>query len=226
MAAGSRQPEARSQEWLVHKPSAGSSTRFLRPSVFAIDTSSAGMSYQGHSSSELSAILINRSLNLCYRGGWFVIPGINHEDSKAPRKQNPQESGPLFFAQNRSRPLEEMQPGGFILPENSSRYFRTGGEMRSKKMSLAWTVILCLGLVMSPALASAQKAKAASVEKVNLNTATLEQLQTLPGIGPSTAKGIIEHRTKIGKFTKIEEILNVKGIGEKKFQKIKDRLIV
>jgi competence protein ComEA len=119
-----------------------------------------------------------------------------------------------------------MKPGGFILPENSSRYFRIGGEMRSKRMSLAWTVILCLGLVMSPALASAHKEKAASVEKVNLNTATLEQLQTLPGIGPSTAKGIIEHRTKSGKFTKIEEILNVKGIGEKKFQKIKDRLIV
>ena len=98
--------------------------------------------------------------------------------------------------------------------------------MRSKKMSLAWTGILCLGLVMSPAVASAQTAKAASAEKVNLNTATLDQLQTLPGIGPSTAKGIIDHRTKIGKFTKVEEILNVKGIGEKKFQKIKDRLIV
>jgi competence protein ComEA len=119
-----------------------------------------------------------------------------------------------------------MTPGGLILPENSGRYFRTGGQMRAKKTSLAWTVILCLGLLMSPGLASAQKAKAASDDKVNLNTATLEQLQTLPGIGPSTAKGIIEHRTKIGKFTKVEEILNVKGVGEKKFQKIKDRLIV
>jgi comEA protein len=119
-----------------------------------------------------------------------------------------------------------VKPGGFILPENSSRHFKTGGKMRSKKISLAWMVVLCLGLVMSPALATAQKSKAASVEKVNLNTATLEQLQTLPGIGPSTAKGIIEHRTKVGKFTKVEEILNVKGIGEKKFQKIKDRLIV
>ena len=98
--------------------------------------------------------------------------------------------------------------------------------MRSKKLSLAWTVILCLGLVMSPTVALAQQAKASSAEKVNLNTATLDQLQTLPGIGPSTAKGILEHRTKIGKFTKIEEILNVKGVGEKKFQKIKDRLIV
>ena len=98
--------------------------------------------------------------------------------------------------------------------------------MRSKRMYLAWTLILCLGLVLAPATALAQKAKPASSEKVNINSATAEQLQTLPGIGPALAKTIIEHRTKSGKFSKIEELLNVKGVGEKKFQKIKDRLIV
>jgi competence protein ComEA len=45
-------------------------------------------------------------------------------------------------------------------------------------------------------------------------------------VGPSIAKRILDHRTKNGKFNKIEEILNVKGIGEKKFQKMKDRLVV
>jgi competence protein ComEA len=86
--------------------------------------------------------------------------------------------------------------------------------------------VLCLGLALAPAAAMAQKSKSTFTEKVNLNTATAEQLQTLSGIGPALAKTIIEHRTKTGKFTKIEELLNVKGVGEKKFQKIKDRLAV
>ena len=98
--------------------------------------------------------------------------------------------------------------------------------MTSKKMRIACVLMLCLGLVLTPVSVLAQKSKAASTEKVNLNTATAEQLQALPGIGPSTAKSIIELRTKVGKFSKIEEIINVKGMGEKKFQKIKDRLAV
>jgi competence protein ComEA len=93
-------------------------------------------------------------------------------------------------------------------------------------MNAAWALILCLGLILTPVTALAQKGKAASTEKVNLNTATIEQLQTLPGIGPAMAKRVIEYRTKVGKFNKIEEIINVKGIGEKKFQKIKDRLLI
>ncbi len=98
--------------------------------------------------------------------------------------------------------------------------------MRARRVQLAWILVLCLGLVLAPAAAVAQKSKAASTEKVNLNTATAEQLQTLPGIGPALAKVIIEYRTKTGKFSRIEELINVKGIGEKKFQQIKDRLTV
>ena len=98
--------------------------------------------------------------------------------------------------------------------------------MRSKKMKIACALMLCLGLLLTPVSILAQKSKAASTEKVNLNTATAEQLETLPGIGPATAKSIIELRTKVGKFNKIEEIINVKGIGEKKFLKIRDRLAV
>jgi competence protein ComEA len=98
--------------------------------------------------------------------------------------------------------------------------------MRSRMMKLAWISLACLGLMLTPVSALAQKGKAVSTEKVNLNTASVEQLQTLPGVGPAMANKILEHRSKIGKFTKIEELLNVKGIGEKKFQKMKDRLVV
>jgi len=97
--------------------------------------------------------------------------------------------------------------------------------MKYRRTVFAWSLVLCLALVLAP-LALAQKGKAQLTEKVNLNTATAEQLQTLPGVGPAMAKRILEYRAKVGKFTKVEEILNVKGIGEKRFQKIKDRLLV
>ena len=98
--------------------------------------------------------------------------------------------------------------------------------MRSRMMKMALICLTCLGLMLTPVSALAQKGKAVSTEKVNLNTASVEQLQTLPGVGPAMANKILEHRSKVGKFTKIEELLNVKGIGEKKFQKTKDRLVV
>jgi competence protein ComEA len=98
--------------------------------------------------------------------------------------------------------------------------------MRSAKFRLIWTVLLAVGLMLIPFSVPAQQGKPATAEKINLNTATSEQLQTLPGIGPALAERIIAYRTKVGKFTKIEELLNVSGIGEKRFQQFKDRLTV
>jgi competence protein ComEA len=100
--------------------------------------------------------------------------------------------------------------------------------MKSRKMKIVCILALCFGLTISAVSVLAQKTSpgTTSTEKINLNSATAEQLQSLPGIGPSIAKSILEHRTKVGKFNRIEEIINVKGIGEKKFQKIKDRLVV
>lgn len=62
--------------------------------------------------------------------------------------------------------------------------------------------------------------------KVNINTATQAQLETLPGIGPSTATKILAYRKEKGKFTKIEDIKEVSGIGNAKFEKIKDSITV
>lgn len=59
---------------------------------------------------------------------------------------------------------------------------------------------------------------------VNINTATSEQLQSLSGIGASTAEKIIKYRNENGKFSNIEEIKNVNGIGEAKFNNIKDSI--
>ena len=62
--------------------------------------------------------------------------------------------------------------------------------------------------------------------KININTATEEELDTLPGIGPSTATKILDYRKEKGKFKTIEEIKEVSGIGESKYEKIKDKITV
>lgn len=60
--------------------------------------------------------------------------------------------------------------------------------------------------------------------KININKATLEELQSLPGVGASTAQRIITYRTENGKFKSIEDLKNVSGIGDKKFESLKDNI--
>lgn len=60
--------------------------------------------------------------------------------------------------------------------------------------------------------------------KIPLNSATLEQLDQLDGIGPVTAKRIIDYRNKNGPFTSISQLRNVVGIGEKKYDRLKDHV--
>ena len=74
--------------------------------------------------------------------------------------------------------------------------------------------------------AAAQELKKRLTAKVNINTADVELLQTLPGIGPSTALKIVHYRQRQGPFRKVEDIQNVKGIGPKKFEKIKMAITV
>jgi competence protein ComEA len=63
-------------------------------------------------------------------------------------------------------------------------------------------------------------------KKVNINTATLEELMSLTGIGEGKAKDIISYRDSHGLFSKIEDLMNVSGIGESTFAKIKENITV
>ncbi|MNI39723.1 ComE operon protein 1 [compost metagenome] len=70
-----------------------------------------------------------------------------------------------------------------------------------------------------------ESSKEDSTEKININIASEEELLSLNGIGKSTAKKIIEYR-KNNKFIKIEDIMNVSGIGQAKYNSIKDSISV
>ena len=65
-----------------------------------------------------------------------------------------------------------------------------------------------------------------STQNININKATEKEFETLPGIGPSLASKIIEYRNQNGKFGSIEDIKNVNGIGDSKYEKIKDLITV
>jgi competence protein ComEA len=94
----------------------------------------------------------------------------------------------------------------------------------------ALALVALLAALAAPAIAQQaappQPTPAKAEAVINLNTATAADLESLPGIGKSTAQRILEYRQKSGGFKKVEELMNVKGIGEKSFLKIKNRLTV
>jgi competence protein ComEA len=92
-------------------------------------------------------------------------------------------------------------------------------------------ILLALGL--GAAAVGAQEAgrapantQAAAPAAVNLNTASAAQLETIPGVGKAIAERIIEYREKNGGFKKVEDLMNIRGIGETSFLKMKPLVTV
>ena len=88
-------------------------------------------------------------------------------------------------------------------------------------------------LAAVPSVAASAQGKPASAASkptppttVNINTASATEFEGLPGIGAKTAARIVEYRQKNGPFKKIEELMNVRGLGEKNFLKLKSQLTV
>jgi competence protein ComEA len=100
-------------------------------------------------------------------------------------------------------------------------------------LRLLASLALAVAFAASPAAQAAQKTAATArteakpaAAPINLNTATAAELEKLPGIGQKVAARIVEYREKNGPFKKVEELMNVQGIGEKSFLQFRSQLTV
>ena len=96
----------------------------------------------------------------------------------------------------------------YIVPQTPAEYDYTGSD----SVFTARTQI---------SAADSSGSSKETIKKIDLNTATKSELMTLPGVGESTADRILLHREERGSFKNIDELKKVKGIGEKKFEKLK-----
>lgn len=108
---------------------------------------------------------------------------------------------------------------------NLARILADGEQVRipTAEEVAAGTVAAASGGVSA---AGAAASPGAAGGKVNINTASVTELDTLPGVGPSTAQKIVDDRTANGPFKRIEDLMRVSGIGEKKFESLKDSISV
>jgi len=93
--------------------------------------------------------------------------------------------------------------------------------MRRVKVGAALVLAVLLAAPMISAGQASAPAKATPATVININTATADQLDALPGIGAKLAARIVDYRQKNGGFKKLEDLMNVQGIGEKNFLKLK-----
>ena len=106
-------------------------------------------------------------------------------------------------------------------------------KINALKKSMGWLLVVSLlfgGFSMLSPLELYAATKDATVATpqtvVNLNKATSEELQTVRGIGPALAERIMKYREEHGRFEKADDLVNVRGIGEAKFQKIKNQISI
>lgn len=87
-------------------------------------------------------------------------------------------------------------------------------------------LFVCVFAFLVGSVGIAQDKPVPADKQININTASVEQLESLPGIGRATAQRIVEYREKNGGFKKPEELMNVRGIGEKSFLRLKPMIAV
>ncbi|HYL84388.1 MAG TPA: helix-hairpin-helix domain-containing protein [Candidatus Angelobacter sp.] len=96
--------------------------------------------------------------------------------------------------------------------------------MKRRQILLRFLPFLALGLLFSAASFAGKKKPPA--KPININTATSEELQQVPGIGPATAQKILQMRKSYGPFKSVDDLLAIRGLGEKRLNKMRKFLTV
>jgi competence protein ComEA len=136
----------------------------------------------------------------------YVSGGVNHAG--------------LYALPSGSRVNDAIQAAGGLSNDAS------GGALNLAKILADGEQIDVPILIITTVTGGSSRSNNPSLALVDINTATLEQLDTLPNIGPITAQGIIDYRNTNGPFARIEDIMNVPRIGQATFDKIKDLIMV
>ena len=107
----------------------------------------------------------------------------------------------------------------YILEDGEKIYIPKKGEEIPENNSSSM-------LSPSTSVTSSSSSSSKNTSKVNINKATEAELETIPGIGPSTALKIINYRNENGKFKSIEDVKNISGIGDAKYEKMKNYITI
>lgn len=141
-----------------------------------------------------------------YVSGAVVRPGIYNLPAAARAQDAVTAAGGFTQAANPEKVnlAKKLKDGSQVnVPSQSSKKAASGSGRRSERQNAAGNY----------------------VRTVNINTAGLDELVSLPGIGEATAQKIIDYR-RVQPFSKIEDLMQVKGIGQGKFQKLQDRITI
>lgn len=145
-----------------------------------------------------------------YVSGAVVRPGIYNLPAAARAQDAVTAAGGFTQAANPEKVnlAKKLKDGSQVnVPSQSSKKAASGSGRRSERQNAAGNYVRTVN------------------DRVNINTAGLDELVSLPGIGEATAQKIIDYR-RVQPFSKIEDLMQVKGIGQGKFQKLQDRITI
>jgi competence protein ComEA len=174
---------------------------------------------------------------------WWLLSGrpetsepaapLSFGESTAPAGASPSPAGELIIDV-----VGKVRKPGIVTVPKGSRVYQAieaagglKGQVDTASLNLARVltdgeqVLVGLEPVAAPA-GTADGSSGAPGGKVNLNTATTEQLDTLPGVGPVTAQAILDWREENGRFGSVEDLLDVKGIGDATLAELRDLVSV